>query len=102
MKEKRSELERLAESYLQLAKQVVEKAFSPEGDYDYPRVKRAAVIAQMRKEEVMAELERVAREYGGCMSCRHSQPYPEFLSFTARTCRLGGHRGSCSNYEPLL
>ncbi|MEM4430451.1 MAG: hypothetical protein QXM08_04745 [Thermofilaceae archaeon] len=104
-------LDRLAREYYAAAKEYLDEVYRmlSEGEEPdvplarlYERVRTAFYIRDLGLEGVKRELERIAREYGGCASCRHSRPVPDYLNLMARWCSLGLRQDTCNRWEPLL
>lgn len=96
------EIDQIAREYLQLASRVVEEVRSDPGSHSYMEVRTAVHLLDLGEEGVKEELRKIARSFGGCVSCKHSTPVPQHLSLFARFCRLGLAQDTCNNWEPLL
>ncbi|MEM0459327.1 MAG: hypothetical protein QXZ31_05630 [Thermofilaceae archaeon] len=96
------ELERLAREYMVLARRVVEEVKSDPGSHSYSEVRMAVQILDLGEDGVKTALEKLAKSYSGCVSCRHSTPVPHHLSLLSRFCRLGLTQDTCGSWEPIL
>lgn len=96
-----SDLERLVKEYMDLARRIVNEAVEDPLSWPYHEVAEAFLILRLGPEGVKRELLGLAREHGGCVSCRHSTVVPHHLSLTARFCRLGLRQDTCGRWEPL-
>ncbi|MEM1820380.1 MAG: hypothetical protein QXH81_09630 [Thermofilaceae archaeon] len=94
-------IEELARMYLRQAREVVEMARRNPSSVRYDEVRYAAWLLEIGEEGVKEVLLKIAREYGGCASCRHSVPVPFHLSLMARWCSLGLRQDDCGRWEPL-
>ncbi|MEM3943305.1 MAG: hypothetical protein QXJ59_04390 [Thermofilaceae archaeon] len=97
-----SELRRLAREYLAYAGKVLEETMENPVSHSLSMVRFASWLVQLGEEGVERELRRLAQSFGGCISCRHSEPLPHHITLLARGCKLGLAQDTCGRWEPLL
>ena len=102
------EFSRLVDEYWQLHEQILEKARNIGQIRDmgelhrvYESMRNAVVFPD--KNSLREELKKLAKNLGGCVSCKHSAPHPDAgFDLIARTCRLGLSQQNCNKYEPFF
>ena len=102
-------LRKLAEKYVENAREVLEMVRRGEVEvHEAVEVAwRASALLRLGVEGVEKELRRLATTCGGCVSCKHSEPFspsenPSLsVDLVARKCRLGLAQGTCGAYERI-
>lgn len=102
MSKEELELERLAEDYIAYAEQIVKDVLENPVSHSLAALRFARQLLDLGKEGVKKELRRLALQFGGCVSCRHSTPLPHYINLIARGCRLGLSQETCKRWEPLV
>lgn len=95
-------VKQLAREYIDLAAKIVGEARADPKAHPLHRIRDAVALLDVGEQRLVVELWKLAQQYGGCISCRHSAPNPECLSLVARFCRLGLAQGTCKRWEPLV
>ncbi|MEM3424628.1 MAG: hypothetical protein QXI42_02290 [Thermoproteota archaeon] len=93
-------IKELAEQYFQNAVKILAEQELLKNDYE--KARDAAMILLMDREKLEAILEKIALQYGGCVSCCYSRPYPGApVKLLARSCALGLNQEGCRKWERI-
>jgi len=91
-------LNELAEMYLKVYGEILERAREDPGSVRYDLVKAAFVYSD--RSALMGRLRELAK-IGGCVSCAHSVPCGTWPLPECRWCELGLSQDTCNRWERI-